>query len=159
MKKLLTILLAAVTTLILSGCVINLSNLNTTTHTMYFHNDTKNQNVFDWYLKDSSGDNYEISDDYCEVSPLSYSSISGLYTNDYQVWFCIYSNPDADANDVYLHTQNFVHVDSDTTFRLSTVKYYTGKPRSAAPNAEGDETKFVLVDSNGNKYELVSDNQ
>lgn len=157
MKKLLTILLAAVTTLILSGCVINLSNLsnlNTTTHTMYFYNDT-DQDVHDWYLKDSSGDNYEISDDYCEVSPSSYSSISGLHTNYYQVWFCIYKGA---KTDVYMHTDNYVHVDSDTTFRLSTESYYTGKPRSAAPNAEGDETKFVLVDSNGNKYELVSDN-
>ena len=156
MKKILTILLAAVTTVLLSSCIIYAAP--TPTYTMYFQNDTTNQYIYDWYLKDSDGNKYTISDDYCEVAPGYYDSKSGLYEKDYQVWFCVYSSSRSNY-DVYLHNNTFVHVNSDTTYRVTTEKYYVGGPRSAASEAENEETRFILVDSNGNKYELVSDNE
>ena len=151
MKKITTIIMLALTALMLSSCVINLEPV---THTMYFQNDSRTQHVYDWYVKDSDGTKYVISKDYCAVPCNSTSAISGLYTKDYQVWFCIYSGI---RSDVYTHSAGFVRLDSDTTFSLSSVSYYGGKPRSAEGTIEDAESDFVLIDSNGNKYELVTE--
>ena len=140
------------TAILLSGCVINVESV---THTMYFQNDSYTQPVYDWYLKDSNGNKYTLSDDYCPVPVRSTSYMSGLYTKDYQVWFCIYQSPRADY---YTHSEGFVKLDSDTTFRLSNESYYGGAPRSAGKAInENAEPELTLVDSNGNQYKLVTE--
>lgn len=152
MKKIATIIMITLTAILLSGCIINVESV---THTMYFQNDSPTQYVYDWYLKDTNGKKYTISDDYCPVPCNSSSYISGLFRKDYQVWFCIYSNP---RTDVYLHSAGFVNLDSDTTFRLSDESYYGGAPRSAGKAInENAEPELTLVDSNGNQYKLVTE--
>lgn len=155
MKKIATIIMITLTAILLSSCVINLEPV---THKMYFQNNSYTQHVYDWYLKDSNGKKYIKSDDYCPVPVRSNSYMSGLYTKEYQVWFCIYSNP---RTDIYLHSNGFATVDSDTTFRLSDDSeeiFYGGAPRSAGKTVnENAEPELTLVDSKGNQYKLVTE--
>lgn len=151
MKKLFPILALSMIIGLFSSCIINFESSK---YTMYFDNDTSTQYIYDWYVKDSNNHNYTISSEYCPVPPGEYSSISGLSEGNYQVWFCIYSNPRRDT-DVYMHPESFVHVDADVTFSLYDESYTYGRARSAANGEETEESRFVLIDSKGNRYPLV----
>ena len=155
MKKVLSILLIASALMLLASCIIVPPEIR---HTFYFNNNTSDH-IYDWYLKDESGNNYALSDDYCEV-PAHHISSMTVEEGYYQVWFCISSITTPRSNvDVYAHTTTFVHLDSDVTFKRMTNLYYTGYVRSAeSAGNSSDETNFVLVDSNGNEYPLVYGN-
>ena len=148
MKKYVPLFAIILTTLILSSCILVLP-----TYTMYFYNDTNNT-VFDWYLKNDNGTNFTISEDYCEVPPKHYSSKSGLTEGYYQVWFCTFS---AAGRDAYYYSENFVHLNSDTTYYLKSDDFYTGSPIKSnnSLNEKTTEPAFTLVDSNGNEYKLI----
>lgn len=158
MKKLFSALIILASVLVMSSCVIVASDSTPDpTYTLYFFNDSENTHIYDWYLKDDGGHNYEKSKDYVPVKPGEISSISDLHKDYYQVWFCVYSSPNRDT-DVYTHTKNFVYLNSDTTFRLASESYRDGRPRSVSSSIEqSEELKYVLIDSNGNKYPLVQD--
>ncbi len=157
MKKLISLLLIAITAITLSSCVI-VTNDTPVTYTMYFNNNTDTQYIYDWYVKDRAGHQYVLSDEYCRVPQGCTSSISGLRAGDYQVWFCIYSNPNRSKSDVYIDLGTFVYVNSDVTFNLYEEDYTIGRPyRSALEENESNSKKLVIVDSNGNKYELLND--
>ena len=149
MKKIISVLLLALTLTLFSSCII----IDISKHTMYFYNDTTNQNVYDWYVKDSDGENHLPSTGWNEVPPGTYDKIENLPEGLYTVWFCVYTGG---AGEVYAHTQNYVNLDTDTTFHLSDERCYKGSPRSAVSSEEdNNDEELALIDSNGNKYELV----
>ncbi len=153
MKKLFPVLLLTMIVGLFSSCVI--VTTEEPKYTIYFNNNSSTQYIYDWYVKDDDNRNHVLSDNYCPVATNTVQSISGLPKDNYQVWFCIYTNPQRDTN-VYMHTQNFVYVDQDVTFNLVQENYTSGRPRSAASVNDGDEIfDFVLTDSNGNTYPLV----
>ena len=153
MKKLISFMLIAISAIMLSSCIINIEEPK---YTIYFNNDSDTQYIYDWYVKDSSGNNYTLSKEYCPIPQRGASSIGGLREGDYQVWFCVYSNAKRDT-DVYVHPTTFVHLNADVTYSLRNDNYTYGRPRSAL-NEETEAENFVLVDSNGNTFELVSGN-
>ena len=149
MKKLFPILALSMVIGLFSSCIIN---LHSSTYKVYFNNDTQSH-VYDWYLKDSAGHKYAISDEYCEIDAYHYDYISGIEEGDYKFYFCLLSTRDTDF---YYSTQNFYHVEQDVTFYLSELTPYNGSPRSAVGP---DDTEFtpenlVLKDSEGNVYPL-----
>lgn len=149
MKKIFSILLASMVIGLFSSCILVLPE-----HTLYFYNDTKNEYVYDWYLKDLDGTEYAVSSGYCEVGPGEYDYISNLKENCYQVWFCEKRTQD---KDYYWHTDNYFELNSDATFYLSNTKTYSGSPRSAVSENNNFENNYVLKDSKGNVYKLVRD--
>lgn len=155
MKKIIPILLVAITTIMLSSCIIIAEEPK---YTIYFYNDTYTQHVYDWYVKDADGYNHVASKDYCMVAPGEYDYIDDLSKDYYEVWFCVYSSR---STDLYLHT-NQIKLDRDTTFRLAIEEFIIGSPRTVADITsieETDESKFVLIDSEGNTYQLFSANE
>ena len=150
MKKIFPVFLLTAIICLFSGCVLVVPE-----YTMYFCNDTDNT-VYDWYLKNDNGTKYIISEDYCVVPPKHYSSKSGLPEDYYQVWFCIFS---AGGRDVYYYSENFVHLDSDTTYYLKLDDFYAGGPSWSINSLNGiiEEPKFTLVDSQGNEYLLKTE--
>ncbi len=148
MKKFLTIMLIAITAVMLSSCIIVTKETPVPTYTMYFSNDTKSH-VYDWFLKDKDDNNYTISDEYCEVPTKTTSAMSGLYEKYYQVWFCLYSSRN---EDVYLYTNTFVLLDEDTIFHLSD-KSFTSRSVINADNSDS-EKHYVLRTSDGQEFEL-----
>ena len=148
MNKLLSILLVAMTAVMLSSCIIVNTADSTPTYSMTFSNDTQSY-VYDWYLKDRAGENYAKSDNYCEVPRGTSSTKSGLKERDYQVWFCLLSTRNAD---VYLYTNNYTHLDRDQVFYLYDQSFYA---RSAAGAAdENAEPEYVLRTADGTIIEL-----
>lgn len=158
MKKIFSVLLLALTLSLFTGCIfVGDVDYEPPKYTLYFFNDTSNKTIYDWFLKDDDGENHVKSDNYVPVEPGEISSISGLKKDYYQVWFCVYSATNRQS-DVYVHTENFVYVDSDTTFKLDTESYVSGRPRSATGVTEAkDKSNYVLIDSKGNVYPLVQE--
>lgn len=156
MKKLLSFMLIAMSVLMLSSCVIVNEEEEDPTYTVFFVNNTKDEYIYDWYLKNSRGKNFTISDNYCPVPINTVSAKGGLDKGDYQIWFCVYSNPNRGAPDVYMHTENYVHINTDVYFTLNDYAFTSVRSASAESDIESDT--YVLVDSNGNEYKLVSDN-
>ncbi len=157
MKKIFPALMLTMIVGLFSSCVI--VTTEDPKYTVYFNNNSTTQYIYDWYLKDDDNHNHVISDSYCPVSQRSVSSMSGLPRDNYQVWFCVYSysNPTRGDTNVYMHTENYVYVDKDTTFNLTSQSYTAGSPYRSAVTANNDEeiSEFVLTDSNGNTYPLV----
>ncbi len=154
MKKILSIIALAITAIMLSSCVVhvNAETVEPPTYRIYFYNDTAKQFIFDWYVEDEDGGNYELSDEYREIECGEYDYIDGLEKDYYRVVFCISSDY---SEDWYVRS-NLVFVNSDTTFRLSDKHYYDGKPRSAlSSETSSEETDLVLIDSNGNEYPIT----
>ena len=148
MKKIISVLLLALSLTVLSSCII----INTPTHTMYFYNNTSTK-VYDWFLKDSDGDNHLPSEGWNEVPAYKYDKMTGLSEDYYTVWFCLLTTGN---KDYYVHTENSFHIDSDTTFYLKTETCSNGSPRSAnSTDSDTNDEELVLIDSNGNQYKLV----
>ena len=148
MKKFLTIMLIAITAVMLSSCIIVTKETPVPTYTMYFSNDTKSH-VYDWFLKDKDDNNYTISDEYCEVASGTSAAMTGLYEKYYQVWFCLLSTR---TQDVYLYTKNYVLLDEDTIFHLSDYSF-TSRSVLNADNSDS-EKHYVLRTSDGQEFEL-----
>ena len=153
MKKLIPLLLLLASILTLSGCVVV---FDTSKYTMFFENDTETQ-IDDWYLKDVAKHKYTGSIYYYGVEPGETSSIDNLPQNFYRVYFGISSG----GNDYYVHTENYVYLDSDTTFKLHNQSFHTTFIRSAssAESTDIENEKLVLIDSAGNEYALVIENE
>jgi len=161
MKKLIPLLSLTLFIGLLSSCIFlpgGYSDNTTPRYTMFFDNASTNQFIYDWYLKDTNNTNYVKSkNELYPVAPGKTAKISGLKTNLYQVWFCVFTSS---TNDVYLHTENYVDFDSDTTFELKDGGEYSfieGAPRNATPETSNNITDLVLIDSNGKRYPLVKE--
>ncbi len=145
MKKFLTIMLVAITAVMLSSCVIVTSE-STPTYTMYFKNDTNNY-VHDWYVKNKN-DYIPYKDSPARsVAPNETSSISGLSKDYYQIWYKIYSTGDTE---IFLYTENFVYLDTDTIFYLSDLSFHSRSIDNDTNN------NFVLRTADGQELELKS---
>lgn len=148
MKKLISIMLIALSVIMLSSCIIVANNNEPPTYSMTFYNDTKSH-VYDWYLKDKDGANYAKSDNYCEVPRGDHSTKSGLRERDYQIWFCLLSTR---TTDVYAYTRNYTHLSQDQRFYLSDESFYS---RSAAGSSDDNaEPEYVLRTADGTVLEL-----
>lgn len=147
MKKIFPILLLSMILGVFSSCII----IPEDRYTFNFYNDTPST-IYDWYLKNRDDTNFTMSSDYCDVPAGYYSSMTDLREDEYQVWYCIFSNV---KRDVYYYSENFFHVDRDCTYYLSHDDCWAGGPRSAvSTDNENIEPNYVLVDSDGNKYPL-----
>ncbi len=149
MKKLFPVLLLTMIVGLFSSCVIVTTESAPPTYSMTFSNDTQSH-VYDWYVKDSSGKNYPISENnYCEVPRGTSSTKSGLKENDYQMWFCLLSTRTAD---VYLYTQRYTHLNQNQVFYLSEQAFYA---RSVAGTSDDNsENNYVLKTADGTVLEL-----
>lgn len=117
MKKITTIIMLALTAVLLSSCVINVTPEST--HSFYFYNDT-NMDIRDWYLLDKDGKIYSVHKDGC-AEPVGigrYSHISGLKTKYYKVFY--------EYVNYASYTSGFFDITSDATFKTSDNKCYTG---------------------------------
>ena len=152
MKKILPILMLLAASFILSSCIVVAHETPEPTYKFYFVNNTSGF-VYDWYLKDSDGDNHAKSNDYCDIAPGEVASKSGLYEDDYQLWFCPLSTR---AADYYWHSGWF-ELDDDTTFYLASESFYEGKPQYRAVTSAdtvSENDNLVIMDSKGNVIPL-----
>lgn len=147
MKKLFSILALSMVIGLFSSCVI--VTHEEPTYTLYFCNDTKVQHVYDWYLKNKNNTEFAISDSYCEVPTRTSAGLSGLSKDYYQIWYCVYSTR---TDDFYVHSADYVYLDSDVTFYLSDLTCVRGSPKRSATLENAEAEKLVFVDSKGNIY-------
>ena len=164
MKKIIPILLVALTAIMLSSCIIVARE--EPTYTITFYNDlvdSARNDIFDWYVKNDSGTNFVVSKRYATHvrSGGGYSSIGGLYEDDYCVIFTFDDTTDAFDGDIY-YTSTFFPVDRDLDFNVQeTARGYTVGVRSAEnqETSEDVEKSYQIVDSEGNIYPLTKVNK
>lgn len=151
MKKILPLLVLTGILTLFTSCVY-VGPVYHETYDFTFNNNTI-WNVYDWYLKDSDGHNHSKNGDrYNKVSALSKSTYHDLYKDYYTVIFSYESRPDffdyyASAYDVYLNT--------DTEYKLLQDDFYEKRAAVVSGEEVVNEPNFYLVDSEGNRIEMV----
>lgn len=159
MKKLFPILALSMVIGLFSSCIIVTEK---PTYTITFYNDLANSrrnDIFDWYAKDSSEKTFAISKDY--PTPISSgggsSRLRDLPEDRYYVVFTFDDTTDSYDNDTFYMSDTF-YLDSDKDFVLEeTTRKYTVSVRSAAGDIEETEEvqkEFQIVDSEGNVFPL-----
>ena len=148
MKKILPILMLLAASFILSSCIVVAHETPEPTYKFYFVNDTYSY-VYDWYLKDRDLDIHAKSDGYCIIAQGEVASKSGLYEDDYQLWYSLSPN-------TYFYTGWF-ELDDDVTFYLAVSDFYEGKPQYRAVTSAdtiSENDNLVIMDSKGNVIPL-----
>ncbi len=148
MKKIFPALMLTMIVGLFSSCVIvTTSDTPTPTYAITFCNES-NDNVIDWYVKNSKDKRFAISDDFCIVTRGSTSKLWNLPKDDYKVLFAFLPN-------TYYQT-NYIELNVDTEFHIYSGSSYTTRVRSAVvSDSDFSEYDYILVDSNGNTYPLV----
>ena len=120
MKQIMSVLILLASVMMLSGCfwVIDDTDGSYTQkkYSITFCNYT-DDDVIDWYVKNSSGENFMIIDGYNVVTEGSTSRLKDLKKDDYKVYYSF-------IPDNYYET-NYVKLDEDLRFVLTSKTSYT----------------------------------
>ena len=148
MKKLFPVLLLTMIVGLFSSCVIvATSDTPTPTYAITFCNDS-NDDVIDWYVKNSHDKRFAISDDFCIVTRGSTSKLWNLPKDQYKVLFAFLPNT--------YHPTNYIELNVDTEFHIYSRDTYTTRFSSAVvSDSDFSEYDYILVDSNGKSYPLI----
>ncbi len=156
MKKLFSILSIAMLISFFSGCII-VNTETTPKYTITFYNElqsTNSNDVFDWYAKNSSGNNFVVSSSPTRVSSGGGNSkLRDVPKDTYRIIFTFDDTTDYNDNDTFYESDSF-YLDEDKDFILQTSTSYTGTIRSAGDKRVENNREFQIVDSDGNVYPL-----
>ena len=154
MKKLILSITAAISLLMLTGCVVVTNEpvvVVSPTYDITCYNNT-NRNITDWCVKRNDHYTYANSDYNCYIPSGECDIIEDLPPGDDQILFTFKSRGKLHDYD-YEATGTF-YLDEDVTFYVQQRNIYG---RSALTNNKADEEpQYVLVCSNGMEYELTS---
>lgn len=153
MKKIILSLTAAISFLMLTGCVFVAKEpivVITPDYDITCYNNTSTP-VTDWCVKRNDKYTYANSDYNCYIRPYECDTIEDLPPGDYQIFFTFKVRGKLHEWD-YEETGYF-YLDEDVTFYVKQRDIYG---RSAVTNNKADEEpQYVLVCSNGKEYELT----
>ncbi len=156
MKKLFSILSIAMLISFFSGCVIVTTETNPK-YNITFYNELPSSNsndVFDWYAKNRSGNNFVVSSTPTRVSSGSgRSTLRNVPRNDYKVVFTFDDTTDSNNNDIF-YESDFFYLNEDKDFILQSRESITGTIRSVGVETVENNSEFQIVDSDGNVYPL-----
>ena len=156
MKKLILSITAAISLLMLTGCVVVTNEpvvVVSPTYDITCYNDTNND-ITDWCVKRNDEYTYANSDYNCHIRAWHSDTIEDLPPGYYQLFFTFKRLGKIHEYDY--EASFFVELNEDVIFYVSK-KDFCG--RSALTNNKADEEpQYVLVCSNGMEYELTSCN-
>lgn len=162
MKKVLSILLIASAVMLLASCLIV---TEVPTYSITFRNelsDSNNNDVFDWYVKNSRGTNFAVSSHATSVTSGGGSSTKRDLERDYyRVIFTFDDTTDGYIPDVYYQSSLF-YLDHDKEYVIvNSTSYFMIPLSSVSRSAIGEEdntenliAEYQLVDSDGNAYPI-----
>ncbi len=154
MKKIFYILAAAISLCLLSSCVINTGNpkvVFTPDYDISCYNNT-DITVTDWCVKRNDVYTYANSDYNCSIFPHNIDTIEDLTAGEYQIFFTFKNRLKLHEND-YDETGIF-YLDEDVTFYVAQRNIY-GNRAAGSEEQTGNDSRYVLICSNGQEYELT----
>ncbi len=154
MKKIFYILTLSLSLCLLSGCFYVAAEpkiVVTPVYDISCYNNT-DITVTDWCVKRNDLYTYANSDYNCAIFPHHTDYISDLPAGEYQIFFTFKNRRQLHDFD-YEETGTF-YLDEDVTFYVAQRNIYGD--RAAGSNEQtGNQSKYVLICSNGQEYELT----
>lgn len=162
MKKVLSILLIASAVMLFASCLIV---TEVPKYSITFRNElspSPSNNVFDWYVKNSSGTNFTVTSYATSVTAGGGRSTKyGLDRDHYRVIFTFNDTTDSYEPDTY-YQSSLIYLDHDKEYTIvNSSSYIMVTLPSVNRSAIGEEnntenliTEFQIVDSDGNAYPI-----
>ena len=151
MKKIVLIMLAALSVMMLSSCIIVAEEEHR--YDITCCNDTY-VTITDWCVKKNDHITYANSDHNCEIPGGYEDTIEDLSKGDYQIFFTFQTRARLHEDD-YEYTGSF-YLKDDVKFSVATRTIYS---RSAAPSSTDADSVPVLVFSDGRVVKLQPCNE
>lgn len=147
MKKIISVLLLALTLTLFSSCIIVNDDIFSK-YEIECYNNTYDT-ITDWCVKKGDDITYANSDYNCEIKPGKTDTISNLYRGYYSICISFEEKKQLHPDD-YEQTDE-IYLDENVTFNVARRKYYS---RSAsASDQEDSEAQYVVI-VNGKEYPL-----
>lgn len=148
MKKIISILLLALTLTLLSGCII----IDDRHFSITCNNNTE-ETITDWCVKKDNNKTYANDEDTCRIKPHKEDTISNLPIGYYSICITFEEKYQLHPSDYEISKE--IYLDEDVTFNVAKRHFYS---RSAiADNKNDDEQQYILI-INGKEYPLVKTN-
>lgn len=151
MKKIISVLLLALTLTLFSSCIII---EDTSKYDITLLNNTTDENITDWCVKSKDGERYEKDDKNCPIRAGSRDTITDIPKGYYSVCFSFEVKNQLQPEDYEIST--LVYLDEDVVFRLGSRRFYSY--RSADSTDLNEENPQYILTINGKEYPLVKTN-
>ena len=152
MKKIISVLLLALTLSLFSSCIIVGDDSIFTPvskHDITCYNDTS-KIIYDWCVKKDDDSTYVNDEENCEIKPQKRDTIKNLNQGYYKL--CFSFKDKIKLNPYDYQESDYTYLDEDVEFSIAERTFYS---RSASsPDLENLETQYVVI-INGKEYPLT----